>query len=114
MIVYRIMPDDAIERLELDNSTQGALYEGLKEAVGGYIEVLVLSDKAALVADTEGHLKGLEANSVASVIAMRPLFGPVVAVGFMATLKGDVFTDAPAELIDHMRYLTGGNHGDAE
>lgn len=107
MIAYRITPDEAIERLELDNSTKGALYEALKEAIGGYIEVLTLSNDAALIVDEEGRLKELEVNTVASVIAMRPLYGPAIAAGITETPDGGVtFTDAPAELIDRMRHLT--------
>ena len=111
MIVYRLTTDDAMERLELND---GAVVKALQEAVGGPFEIVRLSDYTGFIVNEEGQLQALAVNALASVIASRPLFGPVVAVGFESTPKGEDFTSTPAWFVENLRAMTGGGNGDAE
>jgi len=60
--------------------------EGLQEAVGGYIEVVRLSDTLLAIVDEEGRLKGKQNN-------VFGLVGTIVLCGE----DGDEFTDLPGD-----------------
>jgi hypothetical protein len=63
------------------NGTDFQLKE-LQEMVGGYIEIIPVSNGKIMVLDDEGKLKGKPINDVATMIFMR--------AGFYDTIVGDV------------------------
>lgn len=105
MRVYKLHTDGSAELVEMPNATPDEELDSLQDAVGGYIELVRMTDDAALVVDEEGLCKGLEINGVATLLAGRPIVGPAVLVGIEHTMDGDVCTDCPprfAEWVDYM------------
>ena len=72
-----IKTDGSIEEVTPQTRKKFKLEE-LQRMVGGYIEVVYLSDKKMLVVNEEGRIHGLESNLRASVYANQIIVGNVV------------------------------------
>lgn len=72
--------------------------EALQHAVDGYIETVPIRfippDKAVMIVNEEGRLKGMTMNRTASLYADRLIVGNALVVG----VDGDVFTDVPESI----------------
>ena len=76
----------------------------LQDLVGGYIETIRVSDRAILIMNEEGKLKGLEPNFFFGAIG-DIIVGPVIIVGD----GGEDFTDLPEDEAEEIsRILRGG------
>ena len=76
----------------------------LQDLVGGYIETIRVSDRAILIMNEEGKLKGLEPNFFFGAIG-DIIVGPVLIVGD----GGEDFTDLPEDEAEEIsRILRGG------
>ena len=76
----------------------------LQDLVGGYIETIRVSDRAILIMNEEGKLKGLEPNFFFGAIG-DIIVGPVIIVGD----GGEDFTDLPDDEAEEIsRILRGG------
>lgn len=80
--------------------------EALQAAVDGNIEaVTLIPDKAVMIVNEEGLLRGMPHNPAATMIAKTKIVGPAIVVG----VDGEEFTDVPAEVARHiMTWLFGG------
>lgn len=83
-----------VSEIEIEN-TLGAL----QNEVGGYIEVVMLSDKAAMIVNEEGLLLGLSPNVIASAAAGTLIVGNALIVG----VDGEDFTDVPFDIINRIK-----------
>lgn len=69
--------------------------EALQTAVDGYIEsVTLIPDKAVMIVNEEGRLRGMAPNPIASAAANVPIVGPAIIAG----VAGEEFTDVPADV----------------
>lgn len=72
--------------------------EALQNAVDGYIETVPIRfippDKAVMIVNEEGLLKGMTMNRTASLYAGRFIVGNALVVG----VDGDEFTDVPESI----------------
>lgn len=57
-----------------------AEYEGIRAAIGNWIEHVPVNDVASFYADEEGMLNGRPLNHVASFVCGRPIYGTVVVI----------------------------------
>lgn len=84
----------------------------MQAAVGGYIEILALTESLSMVLDEEGKLKGLPLNNIA--IRLTQHFAVGLALGDM--IVGDVLLigndsegeeelDVPADVVDLLERL---------
>lgn len=88
---FVVIPAAAEEPIaELVVEDQDAVYDAVKRAVGGWLEMVMLGDAAALYIDEEGKLKRLAVNRRATelshrsptpVMAWDVICGDVVVVG---------------------------------
>lgn len=83
-----------VSEIKIEN-TLGAL----QNEVGGYIEVVMLSDKAAMIVNEEGLLLGLSPNVIASAAAGTLIVGNALIVG----VDGEDFTDVPSDIINRIK-----------
>lgn len=76
--------------------------EALQAAVDGYIEVVTLvPDRAVMIVNEEGQLRGMASNAIASAAANTQIVGPAIVVG----VDGEEFTDVPADVAQCIRAL---------
>lgn len=72
--------------------------EALQSAVDGYIETVPIRfippDKAVMIVNEEGLLRGMAPNPAASMIAGIKIVGPAIVVG----VDGEEFTDFPEDV----------------
>lgn len=83
MTIYIKQPDEAPRQIFVPNELHA-----LQELVGGYIEVVQLTQDLAIICDEEGRLKG------------QPFNCEIVGIGFVGTIlmvgvDGEDFTDVP-------------------
>lgn len=76
--------------------------EALQNAVDGYIETVPIRfippDKAVMIVNEEGRLKGMTMNRTASLYADRLIVGNALVVG----VDGEEFTDVPEDIAIEM------------
>jgi len=78
--------------------------EALQKAVDGYIETVYLdSNKAVMLVNEEGLLRGMSPNPFASAIAGTVIVGPAIIIG----VDGEEFTDVPEDIIKEIVHLFG-------
>ena len=67
-------------RLDVNGTTRTIPngYPSVREAIGGTIDFTTLTDKVGAYVDDEGLVKRLPMNVVGSLLAGRPLYGPLV------------------------------------
>lgn len=81
--------------VDIDNTL-----EALQAAVDGYIETVPLvADKAVMIVNEEGLLRGMPYNAFATLIAARNIVGPALIVG----VDGEEFTDIPTEIANSVK-----------
>ena len=90
-------PGDAWEVAEVENTL-----DALQKAVGGYIETLPVvatdsNEKAVMVMDEEGRLKGKEHNITICGVN-------IVGTMLLCGQDGDEFTDVPDWLVKGLTY----------
>ena len=69
--------------------------EAFQSAVDGYIETLTLvPDRAVMIVNEEGLLRGLSPNPIASAVANTQIVGTAIIVG----VDGEEFTDVPEDV----------------
>ena len=74
--------------------------DALQAAVDGYIETVPLvADKAVMIVNEEGLLRGMSYNAFATLIAARNIVGPALIVG----VDGEEFTDIPTEIANSVK-----------
>ena len=79
-----------IREIDIENEL-GAL----QEAVYGYIETITLMpDRAVMIVNEEGRIRGMAVNPAASAIAGTQIVGPALVVG----VDGEEFTDIPEDI----------------
>lgn len=83
-----------VSEIKIENTLRA-----LQNEVGGYIEVVMLSDKAAMIVNEEGLLRGMAPNPIASNVANTKIVGPAVVVG----VDGDEFTDIPTDIANSVK-----------
>lgn len=76
--------------------------DALQSAVDGYIEsVTLVPDRAVMIVNEEGLLRGLSPNPIASAVANTQIVGTVIIVG----VDGEEFTDVPEDVVKCIRAL---------
>lgn len=76
--------------------------EALQAAVDGYIEaVTLIPDKAVMIVNEEGLLRGMAPNPIASAVANTQIVGPAVVVG----VDGEEFAGIPEDVERCIRAL---------
>ncbi len=84
------LEDRSIITADIENTL-----EALQAAVDGYIEsVTLIPDKAVMIVNEEGRLRGMTPNPIASAVANTQIVGPAVVVG----VNGEEFTDVPEDV----------------
>jgi len=82
-----------INQVEIENTL-----EALQHAIDGYIETVPIRfippDKAVMIVNEEGLLKGMTMNRTASLYADRFIVGNALVVG----VDGEEFTDVPESI----------------
>ncbi len=108
MKALTITPDGTITELAL---TEGNSLAELQGAVGGYIEVLSLNERTAMVINEEGKIYGLPANDVATRLTQHYAIGldPRDQINGTAVLIGQTrtreTTDVPSDAEDVLTRL---------
>ena len=70
--------------------------EALQRAVCGYIECLpLIPDRAVMIVNEEGRLRGMAPNIAASRVAGMMIVGPALIVG----VDGEEFADVPEDVV---------------
>lgn len=91
------LEDRSIITADIENTL-----EALQAAVDGYIEaVTLIPDKAVMIVNEEGLLRGMTPNPIASAVANTQIVGPAVVVG----VDGEDFTDIPEDVERCIRAL---------
>ena len=76
--------------------------EALQAEVDGYIEaVTLIPDKAVMIVNEEGLLRGMTPNPIASAAANTQIVGTAIIVG----VDGEEFTDVPEDVVKCIRAL---------
>ena len=76
--------------------------ETLQAEVDGYIEsVTLIPDKAVMIVNEEGLLRGMAPNPIASAAANTQIVGTAIIVG----VDGEEFTDVPEDVVKCIRAL---------
>lgn len=92
--------------IDIANSTPDDELHAMQTAVGGYIEVVRISEDAALIVDEEGLLKALNQNALASLVARQQIVGTAVIVGLTVNADGEsVFCDCPERYVTNLLAL---------
>lgn len=79
-----------------DENDARVLLHSLQDLIGGYVELVRLSDHTALVVDEDGFAKCLPLNPAATIFAEQPILGTAVIIGIDQRADGEtVFTDCP-------------------
>jgi len=92
--------------IDIANSTPDEELHAMQTAVGGYIEVVRISEDAALIVDEEGLLKALNQNALASLVARQQIVGTAVIVGLDVNADGEtVFCDCPERYVTNLLAL---------
>lgn len=86
-----------VSEIDIENTL-----EALQDAVDGYIETVPMrfipSDKAVMIVNEEGRLKGMMMNRTASIYANTLIVGTALVVG----VDGEEFTDVPEDIAREM------------
>lgn len=105
MKALSITTTGTVEIVEIEKST--SLLQ-MQAAVGGYIEILTLTDEVAMVLDEEGKLKGRPFNDIAIrlpqhfAVGLRP--GDMI-VGDVLLIGNEEEADVPADVVDLLERL---------
>ena len=92
--------------IDIANGTPDEELHALQTAIGGYIEVVRISEDAALIVDEEGLLKALNQNALASLVARQQIVGTAVIVGLIVNADGEtVFCDCPERYVTNLLAL---------
>lgn len=92
--------------IDIANSTPDEELHAMQAAVSGYIEVVRISEDAALIVDEEGLLKCLNQNALASLVARQQIVGTAVIVGLDVNADGErVFCDCPERYVTNLLAL---------
>jgi len=84
----------SVSEVEIENTL-----EALQKEVEGYIETLTIApDKAVMIVNEEGRIRGMAPNPIASGYTGIGIVGPALIVG----VDGDEFCDVPAEIISQL------------
>lgn len=87
----------SITETDIDNTL-----DAFQEAVDGYIETVTLvQDRAVMIVNEEGLLRGLSPNPIASAVANTQIVGTAIVVG----VDGEEFTDVPDDVVQCIRAL---------
>lgn len=91
---------------DIANSTPDEELHAMQDAIGGYIEVVRISDDAALIVDEEGLLKVLCQNALASLVSRQQIVGTALLVGVETDADGEqVFCDCPERYVHDLLIL---------
>ena len=91
---------------DIPKSTPDEELHAMQAAIGGYIEVVRISEDAALIVDEEGLLKVLCQNALASLVARQQIVGPALMVGTAVNADGEqVFCDCPERYVHDLLIL---------
>lgn len=91
---------------EIPNGTPDEELHALQNAIGGYIEVVRISEDAALIVDEEGLLKVLCQNALASLVARQQIVGAALMVGVTVDADGEqVLCDCPERFVQNLLIL---------
>ena len=91
---------------DIANSTPEEELHALQAAVGGYIEVVRISEDAALIVDEDGLFKALNQNALASLVARQQIVGTALLVGVTVDADGErVFCDCPERYVHDLLIL---------
>lgn len=86
-----------IAELDIENTL-----EALQAEVDGYIEsVTLIPNKAVMIVNEEGRLRGMAPNPIASAAANTQIVGTAIIVG----VDGEEFTDVPEDVVKCIRAL---------
>lgn len=92
--------------IDIANGTPDEELHAMQAAVGGYIEVVRISEDAALIVDEEGLLKALNQNALASLVARQQIVGTALLVGTAFDADGEqFFTDCPERYVKNLLML---------
>jgi hypothetical protein len=92
--------------IDIANGTPDEELHAMQAAVGGYIEVVRISEDAALIVDEEGLLKVLCQNALASLVARQQIVGAALLVGVTIDADGEqVFCDCPERYVHDLLIL---------
>ena len=92
--------------IEIPNGTLAEELHALQNEISGYIEVVRISDDAALIVDEEGLLKDLYQNALASLVARQQIVGTALLLGVKSNSNGEaVFTDCPERYVKNLLML---------
>ena len=81
----------SVREIDIENTL-----EALQEAVFGYIETITLvPDRAVMIVNEEGRIRGMAVNPAASTVSGIPVVGPALIVG----VDGEEFCDVPEEIV---------------
>ena len=81
----------SVREIDIENTL-----EALQEAVFGYIETITLvPDRAVMIVNEEGRIRGMAVNPAASAASGIPVVGPALIVG----VDGEEFCDVPEEIV---------------
>ena len=91
---------------DIPNGTPDEELHAMQTAIGGYIEVVRISEDAALIVDEEGLLKVLCQNALASLVARQQIVGAALLVGVTCDADGEqVFCDCPERYVHDLLVL---------
>ena len=91
---------------DIPNGTPDEELHALQNEIGGYIEVVRISEDAALIVDEEGLLKVLCQNALASLVARQQIVGTALLVGVTCGADGaQVFCDCPERYVHDLLIL---------
>lgn len=80
-----------IREVDIENTL-----EALQDAVFGYIETITLvPDRAVMIVNEEGRIRGMAVNPAASTVSGIPVVGPALIVG----VDREEFCDVPEEIV---------------
>lgn len=92
--------------IDIANSTPDEELHAMQTAIGGYIEVVRISEDAALLVDEEGLLKVLNQNALASLVSRQQIVGTALLVGVETDADGEqVFCDCPERYVHDLLIL---------
>jgi len=100
MKALKIDTDGTMLPVEISGKTIEQQNKSIYGFLGGYFDIVRLSDDATMLVDDEGLLKELPQNPMAMMIADHPmLVGVALVVGLEDTPDGEIFVDCPERFL---------------
>lgn len=85
----------AVREIDIENTLKA-----FQEAVDGYIEnVTLIPDKAAMIVNEEGRLRGMGLNLIATALVGHIIVGPALIVG----INEEKYTDIPEIVSEYVQ-----------